>query len=253
MNEDVRESVLKLEAMSAVQPSLAPVVKIALDVCRAAKEEVDEANERCAAAEKLVADVKPTLDNLAAQNEEMASRLAARSEIDAAESARERHEKRAAVAKAAATMDATEEQRFVAALAPIARQMAEQTAKTALLVEKLSCVHKYTRDASGRSAIQSMREHGEWRVIDNEGATISVHELRSDAVKAVIAQVELERGAEPESESANPEYPDDELHSPVPWRKKKPVRVEQPPEPTAAMESTGVSRTAKRKSRSRIL
>ena len=237
MIDDVRESVLRLEAMAAVSPALAPVVKIAIEVCRTASAEAEAAEKRAELAVEAVEAIEPRLADISKRAEVAESRLAVRDEVDAAEDARVRHEKRAVIEKAVVQ---SEGQKFVAAFAPIAKQIAEQTAKTAELVEKLACVHKYTRDANGKSAIQNMSStFGEWRVVDGDGNTLRVFERRSDAVKAVLAQIELER--------ADPEHPDDELHSPVPWRRKKPVRVEHPPE-TNGVESV-VSRRAKRAAR----
>lgn len=238
MRDEVEQSVLKLEAMAAVSPALAPVVSTALSVVRSAEADVRAAEQRAALAEGLVAKVRPELDAIAKRCEDAERRLAERDEIDAAEDARERRDAEA-VAKAAAER---------AAWAPTPAQvgqigkMAEQVerlraatitqaeAVVAKVAQLLTVIHKAVKNEDGLSPIQSFREHGEWTVRDADDGVIAVCEKRSDAVQLVADLLAEELAEAAKSADQDEAYrPDDTMHRPAPWRGKK--KPEQPPAP----------------------
>lgn len=238
---EVKNAVSRLTAMADVKPELAPVVGVALEVVKSAREEAEaavgrafRAEERARLAEETLAAVTPHVNELADRAESAERSILQRSAIDAA---REMQAEKAEAHRKAWTPTPTQ----VAKVREMAAQVEDLRAGTVAQAEGvakaaqiITVIHRAVKNEDGKSPVQCFEESGEWTVSDYDGAVIAVLEKRSDAVQLVSDLIEEEL-AELEAEkkkSADQDemyQPQDTIHRPEPWRRKKLARVEQPP------------------------
>lgn len=179
----IKESLAELEAVLKIAPAhLAPFVELCVKFAHAADAEVEEAEARVAAAEKLVADVKPHVDQLAKRADRAERDLALREELDVNERARQILDKRRAVVKREGDR-AVEE-----AVAGVAEAVEARND----LVEKFVTCHTQVSP----SLIECREKVGRFTVKHADGRVFAVCESRAEALKAVDRLLEREKASQ---------------------------------------------------------